>query len=314
VKVIKSRLGVAASGVALLLAAGPATADVINLPDADDDAFAITASNVTVGDYDIDLRSVLIDHGTSSVLVASTFTYTNADSWTDLTVQFDVNGDRVSDYTALWSKDSGAHGVLRNNPDGTDTVTCTSAGPAEAPGVNGTVSLNIPRNCLGNPASVAVHVDVLWAGYNVYGYELYFVDSAPGLLTDEPVSYSAPVATSNTGTVTSPAPPAPVAAPPVAKSGTKVSASLSSKTQVAGSPVKMKVRITGEGNPSGIVKVTSGATKIRTMRVTARKVYTVRMPADLRPGINKIKARFIPTDQGRFLQSTKIIRLVVRRR
>lgn len=320
----KSRLATTAAGVALLLVAAPAMADIANLPDPDDDAFAVTNSGVTVGDYDIDLRNVTLDHGTQGVAVTSLFSYTNADSWTSVSVKFDLNADNVADYTALWSKPSGVNGVVRNNPDGSATATCTSANPTETLGVNGTVSLSFPRTCIGSPGAFRAHVDVLWSGQNTSGEPLYFVDSAPGALGDDPVTYSAPVATSSTGTATSPVPPAPTPTPPVLpvptpeqpalKAATWVSASLSSRTQIVGkAPVKMKVRIGSAKDNPGVLRVTSGSKHIRTLNAFTGRTYTVKMPRKLKAGLNRIKVTFTPNYSHLYEGSSRTVKLRVRR-
>lgn len=306
------------------MTAAPAAADVYDLPDPDDDAIAITNSGLSVGDFDIDLRNIRIDHGTTNLAVTSTFSYTNADSWTDLHVQIDTNADRVPDYTALWSKDAGVAGVLRNNPDGTSTVTCTTIGTGEVMGVNGTVTLNIPRTCVGSAASLAIHTDVFWFGYNTSGEELDFVDSAPGLLTDTPISFSVPVAATQAVTVPSPAPPAPVPTTPTTpttppttpelKTATKVAASLTSKTQrLGGTPAQVKVVVKATGsNPVGKIMVLRGSKSLRSITARANKTYRLAMPKSLVPGLHRIKVKFTPADSSRYLGSTsKVLKLRV---
>jgi hypothetical protein len=292
--------------LSLALAVAPAFATVTNVPDADDDAFVITDAGVSVGDYDIDLRNVRIDHGTKSLMLTSTFSYTGADSWTDVTAVLDTNLDGIPDYKALWSQGDDVAGVVQVDAnDDVVAVPCTSIGHSQTFGVNGTVVLNIPRTCLGNPASVAVHLDVFWFGTNTSGADLSFVDSAPGLFIDEPMTFSSPVASSNTGTATSPLPP---------RSQTKVVASLSKAKVVRGkNPPTLKVTVAGAGGPSGTAQVTDGAKVLRTLRIAPNKTVSLRLPKKLKVGTHRIKVAFTPTDKARFTTSSKTLKLVVRR-
>lgn len=309
----------AATATALVITAAPAAADVYDLPDPDNDAIAVTGGGISIGDFDIDLRNIRIDHQETNLAVTSTFSYTNADSWTDMQLKLDTNSDRIPDYTALWSKDAGVAGVLRNNPDGTTTVTCSTIGTGEVMGVNGTTTLTIPRTCMGSPAAVAVHTDVFWLGYNTYGDELDFVDSAPGLLTDNPTAFSPAVPAQQAVTVPSPTPPAQVpttTTAPALKTSTTVAASLSAKIQRVGAkPAKVKVLVKATGsNPAGIIKVVRGSKALRTLTGRANKTYRVALPKTLPVGLHRLKVTFIPADSTLYSGSTsKVLRLRVAR-
>ncbi len=300
------RTAAVAVGLALTMTAAPALSATTNLPDPDDDAFVITDDGVAVGDFDIDLRNVAIDHGTKSVMITAQFSYTNAESWTQFSVSFDTNRDGLRDHVALWSLADGLAGVLEVGPDGSiGDVTCSSIGTSQRFGVNGTVTLTIPRTCLGSPAAVAVHVDVLWSGTSEAGTDLDFVDSAPGTIIDDPMMFSAPVASSNTGTVTSPA-------LPVVK--TSIVASLSKRTQkVGGASAVLRVRVVGAGGASGTVKIRDGRKTLRSVAVRAGRPIKYRFPSRLKAGAHRIVVVFAPTDRKKFSPSTRTLRLVVRR-
>jgi hypothetical protein len=293
-------------GLSLALAVAPAFATVTDVPDADDDAFVVTDAGVSVGDYDIDLRNVRIDHGTKYLRLTSTFSYTVAESWTDFTAWFDTDHDGVADYEALWSQGDDVAGVVRVDGNAEPVaVTCASIDHSQTLGANGAVVLNLPRTCLGNAASVAVHVDVFWFGTNTSGDGLSFVDSAPGLLIDEPMTFSGPVASSNTGTATSPLPP---------RSRTKVVASLSKAKVVRGKrPPTLRVTVAGAGGPSGTARVADGAKVLRTLRIAPNRTVSLRLPKTLKVGTHRIKVTFTPTDEARFTTSSRTLKLVVRR-
>ncbi|WP_170867092.1 Ig-like domain repeat protein [Nocardioides lianchengensis] len=234
----------------------------------------------------------------------STFSYTNADSWTVLRASVDTNSDGVEDYFILWSKEDGVAGVL----DAAENVTCTSIATAEKLGVNGTATVTVPRSCLGNPAAVAIHVDVLWAGYNTSGAELYFVDSAPGQFADEPPVFSPRVASSNTGTVTSPQPPAPAPAP----ERTRVALKLTKKVQIVGK-TRVTLRINVTGAPAGRVEIADGRKVLKRLPLKAGKGASFKLPKTLKPGSHRLKVTFSPTDKSRFAPSNATVVLRVRR-
>lgn len=299
---IKSRLLVTSLGTSLLLLAAPAFAGTTVVGDPDDDAWAVTTSGIIVGDHDIDLRSVLIDHGTQSLQLVSTFSFTNADSWTDLQASIDTNLDDVADYTVLWSKDYGVAGVL----DAAENVTCSTIGTSEKYGVNGTVTMTIPRTCLGSPRSLAIHVDAFWFGTSQADTDLTFVDSAPGLFIDEPTAFSAPVASSNTGSVTSPQAPAPV------PGKTRVTAKLSKKSQTFGkAAAKLTIRVAGD--PAGTVQIADGRKVLKRLPVKAGKSLVFKLPRKLKPGTHRLKVTFTPADKTSFAGSSQTVKLRVRR-
>lgn len=299
-----------AGATALLLAAGPASADVQDIPDPVLDAFALTTSNITYGSYDIDLTNVRIDHQAENVVVTSTFSYTNIDSWTQIRAQFDINGDRIPDYAALWGKDPSGSGVLQYNADGSYVTVCTAIGTGESMGLGGSATMTVPRSCIGNPQAVGVHLDVAWIGTNTYGYPLSFGDSAPGQLIDNPVTFSAPVPVAATVVVPSPAPPAPV----VQKKATKVFASVAPKNQQVGHlPATVTVRIKGSGNPDGKVKVTANGRFVKQLRAWKGKTFKVRLPTSLKPGVQRVKVAFTPFDLAEYDISSKTVKLRVRR-
>lgn len=303
---LRSRLRLLATtlGASLALLAAPAFAGTTVVGDPTDDALAITEAGLFWGEFDIDLTSVRIDHGTRDLQVVSTFTYTNADSWNVLRVLVDSTLDGVADYTVVWGRDEGVTGVL----DAADNVVCDSVPTAERLGVNGSLTVTVPRSCLGNPASLAVHVDVMWAGYNTSGNELYFLDSAPGDFVDEPPLFSSAVASSNTGTVTSPKPPAPAPAP----AKTRVVLKLSKKAQVVGkAPASLRINVTG--NPAGRLEIADGRKVLKRVTVRAGKGASYKLPRKLKPGTHRLKVSFVPSDTVRFSPSTATIRLRVRR-
>lgn len=296
-------LSLSAVGLCLSLGAGTAFAGTGVVNDPSMDALAITSSGVTVGDFDIDLRTVNIDHGTRSLQITSTFTYTDANSWNNLNALIDTNGDGIGDYTVLWSKDGGVAGVL----DAAETVTCTSIGTGEKFGVNGTVTMTIPRTCIGNPASVAVHVDVFWFGTNTSGADLSFVDSAPGLFIDEPALFSARVPSSNTGTATSPQAPAPI------PTKTKVTVKLSKKSQTVGkSPAIIRIRVSGD--PAGQVTVADNGKAVKRLPVKPGKELRFVLPRNLKPGGHRISVTFVPKDKTAYSASSQTVKLRVARR
>lgn len=298
----KLRLLAISIGTSLALLAVPAFAGTTVVSDPAEDALAITDYQVTVGGYDIDLRSVFIDHGTRSLQIVSTFTYTDADSWNNLRLSIDTNLDGVEDYFVLWAKESGVSGVL----NAADEVTCRSVGTSEKYGVNGTVTVTVPRTCLGSPNRLAVHVDVFWFGLNTWGEDLSFVDSAPGLFIDDPMSYSSPVSSSNTGTVTSPQ------APVLVPRKTRVMARLTKKTQKIGrAPASLRIKISGSA--TGRVDIADGRKFLKRLSVKAGKAVTFKLPRRLKVGAHRIKVSFVPADKSKFTASSRTVRLRVRR-
>lgn len=298
------RLITASIGTTLALLAVPAFAGTTIVGDPAEDAVAVTEYGIAFGEYDIDLRSVSIDHGTESLQVVSRFTYTNAESWNNLTLSIDTNLDGVPDYTVLWSKEDGVSGVL----DAAENVTCLSVGTSETYGVNGTVTVTVPRTCLGSPSSLAVHVDVFWFGLNTSGEDLSFVDSAPGMLIDDPMSFSAPVLSSNTGTATSPQLPVPVPAP----QKTRVTAKLSKKSQTIGrAPSSLRINVSG--GAVGRVDIADGRKLLKRLPVKAGKTVTFKLPRRLKAGTHRIKVAFVPADARRFTASSQTVKLRVRR-
>lgn len=108
----KTWLALAATGTALALVTAPALADSITVSDADNDAVELIGSEMTgVDDFEIDLRSVVVDHGLTDLKITSTFSGTYEDSWTEMYVDVDTNLDGRPDYYAVWSKSAGVSGV-----------------------------------------------------------------------------------------------------------------------------------------------------------------------------------------------------------
>lgn len=301
------RTAAIAAGLALGLAAAPALAEVTDLPDPDQDAVELSIDGLASGDFEIDLRNVRIDHGTKSIMVTSTFSYLVDDSWTTYSVKFDTDQDGVQDHVALWGLEEDVAGVVQVDAEGNSLgVTCTSIGISRQLGVNGTATLNIPRSCLGNPASVAVNVFVTWEGLDTGYNELYYWDTAPGSILDDPIPFSIPVTSSNTGTVTSPQPP---------RIQTQVVASLSKTKQVRGkTPATLKVRVSGGGGPAGNVKVTDGSRVLRTLSIPAGRTVSYRLPKTLKVGVHRIKVTFTPSSPAKFSGSSKTLQLRVVRR
>lgn len=298
-------LAAAAAALSLALAAGPALADTITISDADDDAFSLVDGTVSVGDYDIDLRAVRIDHGASVLTIASTFSFVNSDSFTSLMVKLDTNRDGVADFGVLWTPDDGTQGVLTLDATGAPTgVTCTNVDPTETFGVNGTATLAIPRSCINDPATVAVHVDAFWDGVNTAGDELTFLDSAPDTVSADVTSFSPAVAVARATTVPSAQSPHPAA-------NTTITAKLSATSQkVGGKPAKLTIRVNGGGSPSGTVTIIDGRRKLRTLAVRAHRATTYTLPRKLKAGLHKITIKFTPTNAA-YAASTKVVKVRV---
>lgn len=243
----KTWLALAATGTALALATGPALADSITVSDADDDAVEIYDGEATPGDHDIDLRSVVIDHGSSDLRITSAFSVTEETSWTEIFVDVDTNLDGQADYFGFWSKSAGS-GVVRI---ATEEITCAEIGRGEQLGTNGTVTLTIPRSCLGTPASVAVRVDAVWDGEEAEtGKPLVFLDSAPDVVNGVPVFSRAVAASAPPVTVPSPNPPAPHVNPP-------------SHTGPSAACVKAKVALKKAKKSKNVAKIKKARKKVK---------------------------------------------------
>ncbi|CAM3532732.1 hypothetical protein NODU109028_21195 [Nocardioides dubius] len=295
---------IAAGCLSLALTVAPAIADTTNVGDAAYDAIRLTDDGtITYGDFDIDLRNIYIDHGTRDLQIASRFTYLDATSWTQQLIALDTNNDSVTDYTVLWDSAEGISGVVREYPDGTSSPTCINITTSQSLGVNGSTNVKFPRSCIGNPASVRVHVDVWWIGLSQADTDLYFTDSAPGELLDEPVTFSHPVASSNTGTATSPSAP---------KVQTKLSAALSKSTVKARAAApKVTVKATAAGNPAGKVVIADNGKTLKTVSAHAGKKITYTLPRTLKPGRHSIKVTFTPNDTKKYLPTSKTLKLKV---
>lgn len=327
-----------ALATSLVLVAGSAGAATLTFLDDTYDVTMVTDGTVKYGSYDVDMTSVHVDHGTRTLGIAALFTELVSDSWTYFNVKLDTNSDGVEDYEATWGKESGLAGVFYPSGD----VVCAVDDTYEELGPDGGLVMMIPRSCLGNPSSVRVHVDVMWSGYNVLDNKLYFVDSAPGDFTDDPVSFSGPVASSNTGTVTSPevpvpvtpteppptptptTGPAPTAAPapvpsatprptatpkptskPVVAARTSVAVKVSKKKHRSGSkPIKVTIRPRGTGNPRGVVVIRSNGKVVKTLSSRAGKKVTYKFPRKMKARSYKVKVTFIPDDTARWKRST----------
>jgi hypothetical protein len=315
VKLTKKWMAGVSAGVLGMLTAGSAAAETTAVTDNALDALTFTSSGVSFGDFNIDLRSVRIDHGTATLEVTSMFTFTRTDSWNTLNLSVDTTGDSVEDYLVSWAKGRGVTSVR----DAAGTVRCTSIGTQETDGVNGTVTLTIPRSCLGSPAAVAVHVDVYWFGSDAYGGNFAFVDSAPGMFVDAPLKYSSPVASSNTGTATSPEGPvtAPAPAPtvgPVVRTKTAIKAKLSKKSQVLnGISAKLTIRVTGTNPPAGRIVIKDGKKKLKSINTVAGKKVVYRLPTALKIGQHRLKVKFAPTDAVLFTSAARSVSLRVTR-
>ncbi|MBS4754604.1 hypothetical protein KG112_17490 [Nocardioides sp. zg-ZUI104] len=287
------------AGLALALAASPAIAETLDVHDESGDALAITDYGIAYGDFDIDLRNVRIDHGTRNLQIVSTFTYLDATSWHYYVADVDTNADGVADHRLVWDRDAGFQGVAQVDLAGNATaVTCTTAGGQEKLGVNGTLTFTVPRTCVGSPAQLAVNVTVMWSGQSEADTDLAFVDTAPGMFGETP-TFSAPVRSSNTGTITSPQAP---------QVRTSISASVAkTKYKAKSKPPKVTFKVP---QTSGSVKIqVDGRTK-KTVRVAAGRRYSYQLPR-LKRGAHTVKLTFTPTQGKRYLGSTKTLRVRV---
>lgn len=284
----------------LVLAAAPAAAETLNIFDPKFDALAVTTTDVLVGDFDIDLTNVLVDHGTRDLKIQAKFNKLAHDSWHYLTTLVDTNGDWAADYEILWGMDERAAAVFNAR---TGDVLCTDLPISLRTGSGGTATVTAPRTCFNKPAAVAVHVIALWSGWSQAGTELHFVDTAPGPFDPDFPEFSARVRSSNTGTATSPAP---------AKVRTKMVASLTRKKQRVGkAPSKVTFRVKSGKRTSGKVVVRVAGKKWKTVKVTTGKRKTVKLPKHLKPGKHKVKLKFTPKNPKRFIGSSKTVKVRV---
>lgn len=266
------------------------------------DAVVVVNDGLDYGDFDIDLTRIDIDHGTKRLDITAQFTNTVEDSWNLVNAELDTNRDGFTDYTATWVRGYDENGNLEEAAwvtNAYDEFTCRSIGTAERLGRNGTLALRIPRSCIGTPRQVAVHVDVMWGGYNTYGDELYFIDSAPGELIDERTTFSAPVLSSNTGTATSPAPPKQAKA----KTKTRTTAKFAAKKRVATVRVKVTSPTGNVGRVAGKVRiqVRRGNQVVRTVtkKVNNKGIATVKVKKKFlkRKGNYKVVGRYLGTNK-----------------
>lgn len=304
-------VGGIALGASVVLVGTSALAATGVVYDPTGDAIILVDDEIGYGEYDIDLTRIDIDHGTKNLEIVSRFSLLADDSWTLANAEIDTTGDGVADYAVMWLKDEGVAFVQ----DAAERITCSSIGTRESLGLDGSLTLNIPRACIGSPARVAVHMDVLWAGLNTSDNDLYFVDSAPGQLVDDWTAFSAPVASSNTGTATSPRLPVPVPDPvPAAK--TTIVAKLSKKTHRSGTkPTKVTVSVNAKGSakPAGRVKIQLNGKVVKRAKVKAGKKVVHKLKRTMKPGRYKVKITFAPSDKKRFKKSSKTVTLRVKR-
>lgn len=294
----------AAIVISTVLLAGSAGAATHNFSDDVFDAWGFTDYSSQFGDFDIDLTRVDVDHGTRDLNLTARFTRLVPDSWTHFRALLDTNQDGFTDYTILWGREQGTAFVM----DEDELYVCDVKNTTERLGAGGSLAVTVSRSCIGNPATVAVHVDAMWMGYNEDWDDLYFVDSAPGEFVEDWTTFSAPVRSSNTGSATSPQAPKPVA------KKTSVSAKLSSKTFVLGSKApKLTVKPKGSGNPKGRVKITVKGKTVKNVSTRAGKKVTYTFKKNLKPGKHKVKVTFTPSDRKRWKTSSKTVTLTVKR-
>lgn len=309
----KASIAVVAGAAISLLVAGAAVADTGVVVDPTQDAIVLVGGSLAYGDYNIDLVSTTIDHHDDVLTVSSAFTYTDSASWNSMQVSIDSNADGLTDLALVWTKAYGYAKAFSTDTTGALVAPLCDLVTAETFGYGGTVSVSVPRSCIGSPASVRVHTDIYWAGYSSTYGNVYFLDSAPGQLIDTPTQFSAPVNVSFAVVVPSVTPPAvapaPVVTPPVVvapapAATTKLTLKATSSTQKFGKkPVKVVVKVTAAGNPKGKIKLYDGKKVLKTATVHSGKA-TFTLSKKLKVGKHKLHAIFYPAESAKFVAST----------
>lgn len=287
--------GTVAVGTAL---ATTASAAVLVINDHDNDVIEIDSGYISYGDYDMDLRSVTVHHTTSSVVLKHQFDSLSATSFDALVVAFDTNGDRWADRTAVFDALLGESAVFLGDLDEDGPAVCRNVSTAMQMGRPGTLTLSVPRSCLGNPSSVAVNVSLIWSNYDG---SLMYGERAPGDFGDGQLTFSLPVAVDR-ATVVKPN-PAPAAKPAAA-----------SRIVVAGRPAgrkPLRVKVTSTALPQGKLTITVQGKRLQA-QVKGRGFVSVKLPKSLKRGTHRATVRFVPTNPRVLKASSTTVKVKIR--
>lgn len=289
------RLSLALTSAVAVLTAGAtlANAGVLVLPDYDDDVIGIDEYSIDYGDYDMDLRSARIDHQANQVVVTHSFDSLSQTSFDSLFIRFDTNGDWHADYTALYSPYYSTSGVVRGDIGENGSATCRALGVDHRLGSPGTVTVRIPRSCIGSPHTIRVNTTVFWAGTTTWGGDLFFADTAPGEFTADWVEYSNPVKVAQAAVIT-----------PVRSSKITVGARKPGRA-----PLSVKVK--SLATPRGTLTVTLGGKKVTT-QVKSQAAVKVKLPRSLKKGSYRAKLTFTPKNPRVISKSSKVVVVKIR--